>query len=155
MHQGFNLAGTSVNFKQRDSLIPNFRSSKTEGQANFVNPGAVIIGYGADAEVTPKLKMFANVNYIWTVTTEPTRRALFTNNASNEIGLDMSVGLQWRPLLTDNVIVSAGFGALIPGAGFKDIYRANTRPVPGFPQEHVGTVDDFLYSGLVTVTLTY
>jgi len=155
VHQGFNLAGTSVNFKQRDSLIPNFRSSKTEGQANFVNPGAVIVGYGVDAEVAPKLKMFANVNYIWTVTTEPTRRALFTNNASNEIGLDMSVGLQWRPLLTDNIIISAGFGALIPGAGFKDIYRANTRPVAGFPQEHVGTVDDFLYSGLVTVTLTY
>ena len=37
----------------------------------------------------------------------------------------------------------------------KDIYRANTRPVPGFPQENVGTVDDFLYSGIVTVTLTY
>ncbi len=155
VHQGFNLGGTSVNFKQRDSLVPNFRSSKTEGQANFVNPGAVIIGYGADAEVTPKLKAFFNVNYIWTETTEVTRRVLFTNHASNEIGLDVSLGVQWRPLLTDNVIVSAGFGALIPGAGYKDIYRANTRPVPGFPQEEVGTVDEFLYSGIVTLTLTY
>ncbi len=155
VHQGFNLGGTAVNFKQRDSLVPNFRSSKTEGQANFVNPGAVIVGYGADAEVTPKLKAFFNVNYIWTATTEPTRRVLFTNHASNEIGLDVSLGVQWRPLLTDNVIVSAGFGALIPGAGYKDIYRANTRPVPGFPQEEVGTVDEFLYSGILTVTLTY
>ncbi len=73
VHQGFNLGGTAVNFKQRDSLVPNFRSSKTEGQANFVNPGAVIVGYGADAEVTPKLKAFFNVNYIWTATTEPTQ----------------------------------------------------------------------------------
>ncbi len=155
VHQGFNLGGTAVNFKQRDSLVPNFRSSKTEGQANFVNPGAVIVGYGADAEVTPKLKAFFNVNYIWTATTEPTSRVLFTNHTSNEIGLDASLGVQWRPLLTDNIIVSAGFGALIPGAGYKDIYRANTRPVPGFPQEAVGTVDDFLYSGILTVTLTY
>jgi len=155
VHQGFNLAGTAVNFKQRDSLVIDFRSSKTEGQAQFVNPGAVIVGYGADAEVTPKLKAFCNVNYIWAVTTEPTRRVLFTNNASNEIGLDVSLGVQWRPPLTDNVIVTAGFGALIPGAGFKDIYRANTRPVPGFPQEEVGTVDEFLYSGILTVTLTY
>jgi hypothetical protein len=155
VHQGFNLAGTSVNFKQRDSLIPDFRSSKTEGQANFVNPGAVIVGYSTDADVTPKLKAFANVNYIWTVSTEPTRQVLFTNHASNEIGLDVSVGVQWRPLLTDNVVVSAGFGALIPGAGYKDIYRANTRPVPGFPQEEVGPVDDFLFSALLTVTLTY
>ena len=28
VHQGFNLAGTSVNFKQRDSLVPDFRTSK-------------------------------------------------------------------------------------------------------------------------------
>ena len=155
VHQGFNLGGTAVNFKQRDSLVIDFRSSKIEGQAQFVNPGAFIIGYGADAEVTPKLKAFFNVNYIWMVTTEPTRRVLFTNNASHEIGLDVSLGVQWRPLLTDNVIVTAGFGALIPGAGYQDIYRANTRPVPGFPQEEVGTVDDFLYSGILTVTLTY
>ena len=155
VHQGFNLGGTAVNFKQRDSLVPNFRSSKTEGQSNFVNPGAVIIGYGTDADVTPKLKAFFNINYIWMTTTEPTKRVLFTNHASNEIGLDVSLGVQWRPLLTDNVIVSAGFGALIPGAGYKDIYRANTRPVPGFPQESVGPVDDFLYSGIVTLTLTY
>ena len=155
VHQGFNLAGTSVNFKQRDSLIPDFRSSKTEGQASFVNPGALIIGYGEDAEVTTTLKAFANVNYIWVVATEPTARVLFTNHVSNEIGLDVSVGFQWRPLLTDNIIVTAGFGALIPGAGYKDIYRANTRPVPGFEQEEVGPVDDFVYSGLLTVTLTY
>ena len=37
-----NLGGTSVNLKQRNSLVPNLRSSKTEGQANFVNPGVFI-----------------------------------------------------------------------------------------------------------------
>ncbi len=155
VRQGFNLGGTAINFKQRDSLVIDFRSSKTEGQAQFVNPGAVIVGYGADAEVTPRLKAFFNCNYIWMATTEPTRRVLFTNHASNEVGLDVSLGLIWRPLLTDNIIISAGFGALIPGAGYKDIYRANTRPVSGFPQEEVGAVDDLLYSGIVTVTLTY
>jgi hypothetical protein len=155
VHQGFNLAGTLVNFKQRDSLVPDFRSSKTEGQPNFVNPGAAIVGYGVDADVTPKLKAFMNVNYIWTTTTEVTKQVLFTNHASNDIGLDASLGFQWRPFLTDNVIISAGVGFLVPGRGYKDIYRANTRPVPGFPQENVGTVDDFLYSGIVTVTLTY
>ncbi|MDQ6625017.1 MAG: hypothetical protein M3Y69_02590 [Verrucomicrobiota bacterium] len=155
VHQGFNLSGTAINFKQRDSLVPNFRSSKTEGQSNFVNPGAIIIGYGADADLAPKVKAFANVNYIWTATTEPTQRVLFTNHASNDIGLDASVGLQMRPLLTDNIIISAGIGFLVPGQGYKDIYRANTRPVPGYPQERVGPVDKYLYSAIVTVTLTY
>ena len=43
----------------------------------------------------------------------------------------------------------------MPGAGYKDIYRANTRPVPGYEQEDVGPVDDFLYSGILTLTLTF
>jgi hypothetical protein len=155
VHQGFNLAGTSVNFKQRESLVPDFRSSKSEGQSNFVNPGAIIVGYGTDADITPKLKTFLNVNHIWTMTTEVTQQVLMTNHAGNDIGWDCSLGVQWRPLLTDNVIVSAGIGFLVPGAGYKDIYRTNTRPVPGFHNPPPGEVDDFLYSGLVTVTLTY
>ena len=155
VHQGFNLAGTSVNFKQRDSLVPNFRTSKAEGQSNFVNPGVAIVGYGFDGDLAPKLKVFVNANYIWTLETEPIRQVLFTNHASNELGADCSIGLQWRPLLTENVIVSAGVGFFVPGAGYEDIYRANTNPVFGYPQDEVGKVDDFLYSGLFTLTLTY
>ena len=138
MHQGFNLGGTSVNFKQRDSLVIDLRTSKTEGQSNFVNPGAIILGYGNDAEITPKLKAFMNVNYIWMAETEPIRQVLFTNHASNEIGLDCSLGVQFRPLLTNNIIITAGAGFLVPGAGYKDIYRANTDPVFGYPGPAAG-----------------
>ena len=155
VHQGFNLAGTSVNFKQPDSLVPDFRTSKTEGQSNVVNPGAVIVGYGLDADVTPKLKGFMNVNYVWTADTAVTEQVLFTNHASNNLGLDCSLGFQWRPLLIENIIVSAGAGFFVPGQGYKDIYRANTTPVPGYPGPSPGHVDDFLYSGIVTLTLTY
>ena len=154
-HQVFNLGGTAVNFKQRDSLVIDFRTSKTEGQANFVNPGAFIIGYGLDADITPKLKGFINVNYIRTVTTGPTELVLFTNHSSNDFALDCSAGFEWRPLLTENIIITAGAGFLIPRWGYKDIYRTNTAPVHGFPQPAAGTVDSFLYSGIVTVTLTY
>jgi hypothetical protein len=155
VHQGFNLAGTSVNFKQPDSLVPDFRTSKTEGQANFVNPGAIIVGYGLDADLTPKLKGILNVNYVWTADTAVTEQVLFTNHASNNLGLDCSLGFQWRPLLIENIIVSAGAGFFVPGQGYKDIYRANTTPVPGYPGPPPGHVDDFLYSGIVTLTLTY
>jgi hypothetical protein len=155
VHQGFNLGGTSVNFKQRDSLAIDLRTSKSEGQSNFVNPGTVILGYGNDADITPKLKAFLNVNYIWMVDTEVIRQVLFTNRTSNEIGLDCSIGFQYRPLLTNNIILTAGVGFLVPGAGYKDIYRANTNPVFGYPQPSAGKVDDFLYSGILTLTLTY
>jgi hypothetical protein len=67
----------------------------------------------------------------------------------------LSIGFQYRPLLTDNIIISAGFGALIPGRGFKDIYQTSTDPVPGFdPTDRRGRVDDFLYSGLIAITFT-
>ena len=154
-HQGFNLGGTAVNFKQRDSLVVDFRTSKTEGQSNFVNPGAFIVGYGLDADITPKLKGFVNVNYIRTIDTATTELVLFTNRASNDFALDCSAGFQWRPLLTDNIIVTAGAGFLIPRWGYKDIYQANTKPVFGFPGPSPGHVDDFLYSAIVTLTLTY
>ncbi len=155
VHQGFNLGGTSVNFKQRDSLVIDLRTSKSEGQSNFVNPGTIIVGYGNDADITPKVKAFLNVNYIWMVDTEVIKDVLFTNRTSNEIGLDCSIGFQYRPLLTNNVIITAGAGFLIPGAGYKDIYRANTNPVFGYPGPSPGKVDDFLYSGILTLTLTY
>jgi hypothetical protein len=155
VHQGFNLGGTSVNFKQRDSLVIDLRTSKSEGQSNFVNPGTIILGYGNDADITPKLKAFLNVNYIWMAETETIRDVLFTNHTSNEIGLDCSLGIQYRPLLTNNIILTAGAGFLVPGQGYKDIYRANTNPVFGYPGPGAGKVDDFLYSGIVTLTLTY
>ncbi|HEY4284789.1 MAG TPA: hypothetical protein VGM62_17135 [Chthoniobacterales bacterium] len=155
-HQGFNLAGTAVNFKQRDSLVIDFRTSKIEGQSNFVNPGTVIFGFGMDADVTPKLKAFVNANYIRTATTQPTELVLFTDRSSNDFALDFSAGVEWRPLLTENIIITAGAGFLLPRWGYKDIYRTDTIPVPGFPQPRgVGVVDDFLYSAIITLTLTY
>ena len=154
--QGFNLGGTMVNLKQRSSLVPNLRTSKTEGQANFVNPGVFIFGLGGEFDVTPKLRAFLNANYIRMVETDTIKTALLTDKADAEIGGDLSLGFQYRPLLTDNVIISIGFGTLIPGQGFHDIYQNSTTLVPGFEKTDLrGTVDDFLYSALVAITLTY
>src|SRR5207247_4878960 len=154
-HQGFNLAGTAVNFKQRDSLVVDFRTINSEGQSNFVNPDVFIVGYGLDADITPKLRGFMNVNYVRTVDTATTELVLFTNHASNDFALDCSAGFQWRPLLTENIIITAGAGFLIPRWGYTDIYRTSTIPVHCYPGPSAGHVDDFLYSAIATLTLTY
>ncbi len=154
--QGFNLGGTSVALKQRNSLVPNLRTSKTQGQANFVNPGVLILGAGLEIEVTPKLRTTVNANYIRFVDTNPIETALFDTPVREELGFDLSLGCFYRPLLTDNIIIAAGFGVLIPGGGFRDIYRTAPNPVPGFPDERpAGSVEDFYYTGLLSVTLTY
>ena len=153
--QGFVFGDTSVGFKQRDSLVLDLRSSKTQGQANFVNPGVFIYGVGTDMDLLPTLKLFLNANYIRMAETEPVNFALHTQNVTASVGWDLSAGVQYRPLLTDNVIISAGLGALIPGDGFKAIYQSNTIPVPGYDSPPAGHVDNFLYSAFAAVTLTY
>jgi hypothetical protein len=47
-------------------------------------------------------------------------------------------------------------GFLVPRRGYKDIYRTSTTPIFGYPNESLpGHVDPFLYSAIVTLTLTY
>ncbi len=155
-HQGFNLAGTAVDLKERDSLVLDLRSSKYEGQSNFVNPGVGILGIGTEADITPKLRLFCNVNYIWIPATETIKLALQTNKADNQLGLDASIGFKYRPLLTDNIIISAGVGFFFPSLGYKDIYETNTATVPGFDSGvPPGHVDAMLYNVFTAVTFTF
>ena len=156
VHEGINLPGTSVNLKQADSLVMNLRTSKTEGQSNFVNPGAVIVGLGADFDVTPKLKAFTNVNYIWMAEPASVQVALQADRIRNDLGLDTSFGFKYRPFLTDNVVISAGMGLFFPGGGYRDMYRNNTVSVAGFTsQGSAGKVDSMLYNAFFTVSLVY
>jgi len=61
------------------------------------------------------------------------------------------------PLLSQSPETTSGYGSgfLVPGQGYKDIYRASTDPVFGYPGPAPAKVDSFLYSGIFTVTLTY
>ncbi len=156
VHESINLPGTSVNLKQSDSLVMNLRSSKTEGQSNFVNPGALILGIGADMDVTPKLKAFTNVNYIWLAEPAAIQTALQTDRVRNDLGLDASFGFKYRPFLTDNIVVSAGMGFFFPGGAYRDMYRSNTVPVAGFSsQSSAGKVDSMLYNAFFTVSFVF
>jgi hypothetical protein len=114
-----------------------------------------MLGVGTEMDLTPRLRSFINANYIRFMETDPLKTALLTDKVNNELGYDLSLGFQYRPLLTDNIIISTGFGALIPGAGYRDIYKSSTSPVPGYGSHGRGRVDDFLYSAVLSVTLTY
>jgi hypothetical protein len=157
VHNGFNLGGTAVDLKQADSLLPDLRTSKTEGQSNFVNPGVLIYGVGTDIDVTPKLKFACNANVVSFMDTEPLEIALQTSGIHRLFGYDMSAGFFYRPLLTNNIVFSAGFGAFVPGQGYRDIYNTNEQPVPGYDDGgySVNSSPSFLYSVNVGLTLVY
>ena len=78
-----------------------------------------------------------------------------TDIVSDRLGWDVSFGMKYRPLLTDNVIVGAGIGLFFPDKGYKDIYRSNTDSVRGFGGSHAGEADSVLWNALLTVTLTF
>ncbi len=128
--QAIPLTQTGVGLVQANSLLPSLRSSKIEGQANFVNPGIFIYNVGMDAEVTQRLKLVFNLNYLRFHHTESLEYVLFQNRIRHDIGFDYSVGITYRPLLINNVQFTFGASYLQPGRGFRDIYTDASRNCP-------------------------
>lgn len=120
--QSIKLLG--VNLVNRTSLLPSLRSSKTEGQANFVNPGLLLFNLAYEAELTPKLKSVFNVNYLRFVNTAPLQQFLNQAGIRNDIGIDYGLGLVYRPFLNNNAIFTFSATALSPLQGFIDIYES-------------------------------
>ena len=147
--QAIRLTQTGVGLTQPESLIPSLRSSKTEGQSNFVNPGLFLYNLGLDAELTPKLKGILNVNYLHFHHPEPLEELLFQPGINRSIGLDYGLGFIYRPFLNENTIVSAGFSSLVPDAGLKEIYSSSCGGAG------CGAKPKSLYSVFVRLKFTY
>ena len=132
--QGIRLFG--VELTNRLSLNPSLKSSKFQGQQNFVNPGLHLYNLGLDADLTPRLRSINNVNFLWFDQTSPLETYLFTGKVRNFIGTDISTGVEYRPLLNNNIVFQGGLATLITGAGFQDLFRnlqgRSNNPVAGF-----------------------
>jgi hypothetical protein len=124
--EGFRLTGSGVLLTTPGSLIPSLRSSKDEGQANFVNPGIFLVNAGADFDITPKLKGFANANFLRFERTEALEDILFQAPIRHTIGVDYGAGVTYRPPLSENIVLTGGAAMLTPGDGFRDIYGGKT-----------------------------
>lgn len=120
--QGLRLAQTGTGLLSPASLLPTLRTNKDEGQANFVNPGVILVSGGLDVELTPKLRGFANVSYLRFVNTAALEALLFQGRVGENIGLDYGAGFQYRPPLSDNIVLVGGVSALKAGQGLRDIY---------------------------------
>ena len=122
--QGIRLTQTGVALINPRSLLPTLRSSKTQGQANFINPGIFIYNTGMDLELTPKLRAILNLSFMRFQHSEPLELLLFQPNVGKNVGIDYGAGVVFRPLLSENILFVAGFSSLIPGTGFKDIFSS-------------------------------
>lgn len=138
--QGIRLTQTGVTLVDPNSLLPSLRSSKIQGQANFVNPGILILNAGMDLEVTPKLRASFNLNYLRFQHTEPIELVLNQAPTHRSIGFDFGFGVRYRPYLNDNVIISLSLSLLRPSSGLRDVYEGRLKT---------------LYAGSLGITLTY
>ncbi len=91
-----------------------------------MNPGLLLYNAGADVEITPKMRGFANVNLIRFIHTEPLELLLFQNHIHAGVGADSGVGVSYRPPLSENIVITGVFNAFMPFQGFKDIYTGQT-----------------------------
>lgn len=120
------IAGGITNLVNRNSLLPDFRPGKEQGQSNFVNPGLRLINVGVDFELTPTLKLINNASYLQFDNTSSLETLRQDGSISNEIGFDLSTGLLYRPFLNNNIQFRLGGAMLIPGEGLKNIYQDRT-----------------------------
>lgn len=135
--QAIKLQG--VDLVNRNSQLPALRSSKSQGQLNFVNPGLFLANLGLDAEVLPEVKAVFNANLLWFQDTRSLELFTFQPRIDREVGFEISLGLVTRPLLNNNVLLTAGASGFFPGEGFKDLYESS----------------DPLYSVFAQLTLIY
>ncbi|RPI54483.1 MAG: carboxypeptidase regulatory-like domain-containing protein [Acidobacteria bacterium] len=120
--QGLRLTQTNTGLVSPFSLLPDLRTNKDEGQQNFVNPGILIVQGGVDVEVTPKLRAFTSLSTLRFRSTAPLEALLFQSPVGRNIGIDFGGGGQYRPPLSENVVITAGAAALRLGQGLRDIY---------------------------------
>src|SRR5262249_53703905 len=122
VRQGMKLLGTNLELVGRNSLLPSLRSTKLEGQPNYVNPRIFIVGGGADIDLTPKVRVLLNVNFLRFHQTQSLEPLLNNPNIAHNIGVDFGFGIQYRPFLNQNMVISAGGAALAMGNGLRDVY---------------------------------
>jgi hypothetical protein len=118
--QGIRLANTPFALVGRFSPLPSMRSITNQRRAHFVNPGLLEYSVGWDADLTVKLQATANVSLLQFHRTEPVT-ALFSLPAGRIIGVDSNVGFQYRPLLSENVVVTMGASWLTPSQSFRSL----------------------------------
>ena len=114
--------GRQIGINGRNGVLADLRSSKTEGQSNFTNPGTILVGAGADFDLTPTLRVSGNINRLAFVNTKVLQVLRNEGSIPRSIGTDYSVAAIWRPRMTQNIVGRLSAAMLDAGRGFRDLF---------------------------------
>ena len=134
--------GRVISINGRNGILNSLRSSKEEGQSNFTNPGTILVGLGGDFDLTPEVRVSANLNHLWFDDTSILEVLRNQGDINRDIGWDASVSGIWRPNANQNIVFRLSAAALIPGEGFKELFTNQPRY-------------DAYYSVLANATFTF
>ena len=119
--------GRAVAINGRNGILNSLRSSKEQGQSNFNNPGTMLLGVGADFDLTPKFRVSVNANHLWFANTTTLQVLRVEGSIPKAIGWDLSASAIWRPKAIQNVVLRLSGAALLPGTGFRDLFTSSRR----------------------------
>jgi len=119
--------GRVISINGRNGILNSLRSSKEEGQSNFNNPGTILVGAGGDFDLSPQVRISANLNHLWFENTSSLQVLRSEGSIPRDIGWDLSLAGIWRPKATQNIVGRLSAAVLVPGAGFKDLFDNKQR----------------------------
>lgn len=114
--------GRGVFLTQPNGILNDLRTSKDLGQSNFVNPGTVLAGAGADFDILPELRLATNVNHLWFANTSVLELLRQQSGIARDIGWDISAAVTWRPKSTQNIVVRLSGALLVTGEGMQELF---------------------------------
>ena len=130
------IPGTGLALVQRNSVLPNLRTSKRLDSSNFVNPGLFLTSLGVRAFVTPKIDALVFGNLLRFEEAAPLEQLLADSLpeeprpaigrdvvVGRDIGIELGAGIVYRPLLSENVALWGGFSTLLAGDGLDDLWQ--------------------------------
>ena len=136
------VGGGGVFLNGRNGILNSLRTSKEQGQSNFLNPGTYLYGIGIDLDVLPELRVFANINKIGFANKSIIEVLRNQPINSKSIGWDTSLSLLYRPTFIQNVVFRASGAMLYGGNSFKELFSTDRK-------------GDKFYSVLFNLILSY
>ncbi len=140
------IGGGGVALTQRNGVLAELRTTKEHGQSNFNNPGIMLYGFGTDFDILPELRLSTNVNKLRFVDTSNIEAIRNQGVIDEDIGVDVSAALIYRPFFSQNIVFRLSGAVLFAGEGFKDLYT--TESGGALAQDHY-------YSVLGNLILTF
>ena len=135
------VSGGGVGLNGPNGVLIDLRSSKDEGQSNFNNPGTVLLGGGADFDLTPRLRLSGNINNIGVANSAVLQALRQQGNIATNLGWDYSVATIWRPWMTQNIVLRGSAAVFVPNQGFNSLFTTT---------DHTGAFYSVLFNAVLS-----